>query len=213
MHQSKKGKNWYFGMKAHIGVDTKSGLTHHASYHVGQRVGRDAGAQAARKRTCQDGTSLPHVEEPVPPSKTRHRGLAKNTAQLFVLFGASRIWSWPTEPLGARTPELRLERGKARSYPQKVVCSRERHRKFTHVVGVKPQRSWSTLRLCRKADLFSASLRGLRKSRLSVECRAPDLSFGLESDVEPTISRPKYASLSPGLYVISSKPYYSFLSI
>ena len=28
MHQSKKGKQWYFGMKAHIGVDADSGLVH-----------------------------------------------------------------------------------------------------------------------------------------------------------------------------------------
>lgn len=28
MHQSKKGANWFFGMKAHIGVDAKSGLAH-----------------------------------------------------------------------------------------------------------------------------------------------------------------------------------------
>ena len=28
MHQSKKGNQWYFGMKAHIGVDTDSGLVH-----------------------------------------------------------------------------------------------------------------------------------------------------------------------------------------
>ena len=28
MHQAKKGNNWYFGMKAHIGVDTHSGLVH-----------------------------------------------------------------------------------------------------------------------------------------------------------------------------------------
>jgi IS5 family transposase len=28
MHQTKKGKDWYFGMKAHIGVDVDSGLTH-----------------------------------------------------------------------------------------------------------------------------------------------------------------------------------------
>ena len=28
MHQSKKGKQWYFGMKAHIGVDAQSGLVH-----------------------------------------------------------------------------------------------------------------------------------------------------------------------------------------
>ena len=28
MHSSKKGNQWYFGMKAHIGVDAKSGLVH-----------------------------------------------------------------------------------------------------------------------------------------------------------------------------------------
>ena len=28
MHQTQKGNQWYFGMKAHIGVDAESGLTH-----------------------------------------------------------------------------------------------------------------------------------------------------------------------------------------
>lgn len=28
MHQTKKGNEWHFGMKAHIGVDAQSGLTH-----------------------------------------------------------------------------------------------------------------------------------------------------------------------------------------
>ena len=28
MHQTKKGNQWYFGMKAHIGVDAKSGIVH-----------------------------------------------------------------------------------------------------------------------------------------------------------------------------------------
>jgi IS5 family transposase len=31
MHQTKKGNQWYFGMKVHIGVDSKSGLVHSAS--------------------------------------------------------------------------------------------------------------------------------------------------------------------------------------
>ena len=30
MHQTRKGKQWYFGMKLHIGADTKSGLIHSA---------------------------------------------------------------------------------------------------------------------------------------------------------------------------------------
>jgi IS5 family transposase len=29
MHQTRKGNQWYFGMKAHIGVDAESGLVHH----------------------------------------------------------------------------------------------------------------------------------------------------------------------------------------
>jgi len=28
MHQTKKGNEWYFGMKVHIGVDKNSGLIH-----------------------------------------------------------------------------------------------------------------------------------------------------------------------------------------
>lgn len=35
MSQSKKGNQWYFGMKAHIGVDAKSGLVHSADVTKG----------------------------------------------------------------------------------------------------------------------------------------------------------------------------------
>ena len=31
MHQTKKGKDWHFGMKVHIGADSKTGLIHSAS--------------------------------------------------------------------------------------------------------------------------------------------------------------------------------------
>jgi IS5 family transposase len=37
MHQSKKGNQWYFGMKAHIGVDAESGLVHTVRSTAGQR--------------------------------------------------------------------------------------------------------------------------------------------------------------------------------
>lgn len=66
MHQSKKGKQWYFGMKAHIGVDADSGLVHTvrgtagnvsdvvqaASLLHGQEIDAfgDAGYQGADKR-------------------------------------------------------------------------------------------------------------------------------------------------------------------
>ncbi len=66
MHQTKKGNQWYFGMKAHIGVDAQSGLTHslettpanasdvataHALLHGGEeQVWGDAGYQGVGKR-------------------------------------------------------------------------------------------------------------------------------------------------------------------
>ena len=74
MHQSKKGNQWYFGMKAHIGVDAESGLVHtvrgtsgnvndvvegNALLH-GQEteVFADAGYQGAHKRAdARDGVN------------------------------------------------------------------------------------------------------------------------------------------------------------
>ena len=66
MHQTKKGNQWYIGMKAHIGVDAKSGLTHSlkttaANEHDLNQVGNllhgeeafvfaDAGYQGAENR-------------------------------------------------------------------------------------------------------------------------------------------------------------------
>ncbi len=42
MHQSKRGKNWFFGMKAHIGVDARSGLADTNVDYRWQYVRRDA---------------------------------------------------------------------------------------------------------------------------------------------------------------------------
>lgn len=66
MHQTKKGKQWHFGMKAHVGVDADSGLVHtvvgtaaneHDLNVAGQllhgqeeSVHADAGYQGAQKR-------------------------------------------------------------------------------------------------------------------------------------------------------------------
>jgi transposase, IS5 family len=66
MHQTKKGNQWYFGMKAHIGADETSGLVHsvegtaanvsdisqaHALLHGEEkRVGADAGYTGVQKR-------------------------------------------------------------------------------------------------------------------------------------------------------------------
>src|SRR5471030_339452 len=148
MHQSKKGKNWFFGMKAHIGVDVASGLTHtlvgtagnvtdvtqaHALLHGQESMSMgDAGYQGVEKREENAGKAimwyvamkpskrkalgqerldrlrekLEHTKASVRAKvehpfhvvknlfrhrKVRYRGLAKNTAQLFMLFGLANL--------------------------------------------------------------------------------------------------------------------------
>ncbi len=51
MHQTKKGNQWYFGMKVHVGVDSASGLVHSAS------------VTAANVHDSQQLPSLLHGEE------------------------------------------------------------------------------------------------------------------------------------------------------
>ncbi|MFM0101901.1 IS5 family transposase [Paraburkholderia nemoris] len=148
MHQTKKGNQWYFGMKAHIGVDAESGLVHtvvgtaanaqdintaEALLHGEEAdVYADAGYQGIQKR-CADGSVRWHiamgpakrrkldlsdrldaiydqierlkagvrakVEHPFRIikrqfgyTKTRYRGLMKNTAQITTLFALGNLW-------------------------------------------------------------------------------------------------------------------------
>jgi IS5 family transposase len=147
MHQTKKGKNWFFGMKAHIGADRDSGLVHTvvgtaanvSDVTVGNGllhgqetdVFADAGYQGADKRDGATGANwhvamrpsvrrhwkrkprigklLDYVERVKAAirakvehpfhivknrfglKKVRYRGLAKNTAQLFTLFGLANL--------------------------------------------------------------------------------------------------------------------------
>lgn len=114
MRQTKKGNQWYFGMKAHIGTDTK-GIVHtvvgtHAAvaditqlpqllrgtYRV-QRRGRQTPQKQRINRARSRVRAM--VEHPFHVvkrlwgyTKVRYRGLAKNTAQLFTLFALSNLY-------------------------------------------------------------------------------------------------------------------------
>ena len=148
MHQTKKGNQWHFGMKAHIGVDVDSGLIHtvvttaahvsdvtqaHALLHGEETtVFGDAGYQGVEKREENQNTDVtwyvalrPGKRRALPDTesgrlrerieqqkarvrakvehpfhivknvfafkKARYRGLAKNAAQLFALFGLANL--------------------------------------------------------------------------------------------------------------------------
>lgn len=65
MHQTKKGNQWHFGMKAHIGVDAESGLVHTV---IGTAANVNDVTQAA---------GLLHGEEIVAFADAGYRGVAK----------------------------------------------------------------------------------------------------------------------------------------
>ncbi|HFP9222557.1 TPA: IS5 family transposase [Raoultella planticola] len=65
MHQTKKGNQWHFGMKAHIGVDADSGLVHSV-------IGT-----AANVNDVTQGHALLHGEEAVVFADAGYQGAAK----------------------------------------------------------------------------------------------------------------------------------------
>ena len=147
MHQTKKGNQWHFGMKAHIGVDAESGLVHAvvgtaANVHDVTQAGAllhgqetmafgDAGYRGVDKREEAQGPTWhvamqPGQRKQLDPKrkwarllekaeklkasvrakvehpfhvvknlfrhkKARYKGLAKNEAQLFSLFGLANL--------------------------------------------------------------------------------------------------------------------------
>jgi len=147
MHQTKKGKQWHFGMKAHIGVDAESGLVHSVigtaanvndvtqagallhgaeedafgdagyrgvhkreeaqgpQWHVAMQPGKRRQLDPASKwaRLLEQAEQLKasvraKVEHPFhviknlfKHKKIRYKGLAKNEAQLFSLFGLANL--------------------------------------------------------------------------------------------------------------------------
>ncbi|HBO9387794.1 TPA: IS5 family transposase, partial [Pseudomonas aeruginosa] len=149
MHQAKKGNQWHFGMKAHIGVDAATGLVHSVvgtaanvadvtqvdkllhgeeSYisgdsgytgaakrpeHAGRAVIWSIAARPSSYKPYGKGSVLyrakrkieyakaqlrAKVEHPFQVikvrfkhRKARYRGLEKNTAQLFSLFGLANL--------------------------------------------------------------------------------------------------------------------------
>ncbi|MEN9317224.1 MAG: transposase, family [Pseudomonadota bacterium] len=139
MHQTKKGNQWRFGVKAHIGADADSGLVHavrctaanaHDVVEANQlllgpeeEVYGDAGYQGTDNSedavagekwgiTMRPGERRALMQQ-VGFAKVRHRGLRKNTAQVVTLF--AKLWNATRSLRGAaRRKRPNFERSTAR---------------------------------------------------------------------------------------------------
>lgn len=108
----KKGNAWYFGYKAHVGVDKDSGLVHTlevtaANEHDVTMISKllhgeeetangDSGYIGADKREKSSvRAKVEHVfavvKEQLRYRKTRYRGLQKQTAKLNLMFALANL--------------------------------------------------------------------------------------------------------------------------
>lgn len=68
MHQTQKGKQWFFGLKAHFGINARTGLTHSVS------------TTAANVHDITEKANLLHGEECFVSADSVYRGAQKKEA-------------------------------------------------------------------------------------------------------------------------------------
>jgi IS5 family transposase len=117
MYQTKKGNQWYFGMKLHIGADSQTGLIHSASVTAANvhdshevpnllhgeetRLYGDSAYRGRQQRERRKSSVRSKVEHPFLIlkrlwgfAKVRYRGLAKNVNRAFAMLAMLNINKW-----------------------------------------------------------------------------------------------------------------------
>ena len=99
MHQTKKGNQWFFGMKAHIGVDDVSGLVHHVA------------CTAANVSDVTQAHRLLHGEEDVVMGDSGYTGVAKREE----LQGVKSVFLIAEKPSVIKAMKTKREQRQARA--------------------------------------------------------------------------------------------------
>ena len=132
MHQTKKGNQWHFGMKAHIGVDADSGLVHTVS------------TTAANAHDITQAHALLHGEEQVVFADSGYRGVHKRGEvqdqhpetdwQIAMMPGKRRALD-KTRVMDALTDQLETIKARIRAkveHPFRVIKCQFGHRKVRY---------------------------------------------------------------------------------
>jgi IS5 family transposase len=176
MHQTKKGNQWHFGMKAHIGVDAHSGLVHTV-------VGTSANAHDVTQ-----ASSLLHGEESDVFADSGYRGVHKREkvmedhAQVHwhvAMMPSHRKALDNDTPIGAIMDAL--EKTKARIRDKVDAAFRE-----SGVCSLSQSRRAAFIRLCQRGPW------DLKAARMSASRRMPVCTL-----VTAALGRPRRTSCSP----------------
>ena len=106
MHQTKKGNQWYFGMKAHIGVDAHSGLVHTVR------------GTAANVNDVVEGNSLLHGQESNVYADAGYQGAGKRPDA-----SKSTVWHVAMKPGKRKVLDKTTKIGRLKEQLEKVKAS------------------------------------------------------------------------------------------
>lgn len=167
MHQSKKGNDWHFGMKAHVGVDAASGLVHTV-----------IGTAGNVSDVTQAG-SLLHGEESAALGDSGYQGVEKRAENLgksvtwHVAMKRSRRKALPKNKLGRMLEKLEHLKASVRAkveHPFHVIKNLFRHRKTRYRGLPRTRRSSSPYSASPIWCWLDGDLRSLT-SDVRLECR------------------------------------------
>ena len=132
MHQTKKGNQWHFGMKAHIGVDADSGLVHTVS------------TTAANAHDITQAAALLHGQEEVVYADSGYRGVHKREEvqaqhpdvdwQIAMMPGQRKAMD-KSKPINALKEPLEKVKARIRAkveHPFRVIKCQFGHRKVRY---------------------------------------------------------------------------------
>jgi IS5 family transposase len=162
MHQSKKGQQWYFGMKAHIGVDAAYGLVHTVR------------GTSGNVNDVVEGNSLLHGQETEAYADTGYQGVHKrpdampNVRWLVAMRPGQRAVLDKHTPWGALTEKIEQIKARIRAkveHPFRVIKRQFGHTKVRYrglkknTAQLKTLFALSNLWMVRKALVLDGQVR------------------------------------------------------
>jgi IS5 family transposase len=162
MHQSKKGQQWYFGMKAHIGVDAAYGLVHTVR------------GTSGNVNDVVEGNSLLHGQETEAYADAGYQGVHKrpdampNVRWLVAMRPGQRAVLDKHTPWGALTEKIEQIKARIRAkveHPFRVIKRQFGHTKVRYrglkknTAQLKTLFALSNLWMVRKALVLDGQVR------------------------------------------------------
>lgn len=137
MHQAKKGNQWHFGMKAHIGVDAASGLVHsvHATAANESDVAHTHELLHGQEESVHADAGYTGVDKRAEITEAQAQGGIRKDVKWLVATKRGVITAMPEGPLKALTVLVERKKAQIRAlveHPFHIIKNLFRYKKVSY---------------------------------------------------------------------------------